>query len=131
MIVGNPVVVLYTAPSAPDTDFHVRIVDEEPCGKALEISSGAIRLRHQNGLYKEELIEPNQPIKLEIKMGPTACLFKPGHIIRLEITSSDFPSYDRNHNTGGNDLFEDKMVIAKQTVFHQAGMESHLKLPVL
>jgi len=131
LIAGNPVAVLYVSSSAPDTDFHVHLADEDPSGRALEISSGALRVRHRNGIDKEELVTPGTPVRLEIKMGPAACLFKPGHVIRLEITSSSFPSFDRNHNTGGNDLFEEEMTKAEQTLFNQPGMESHISLPVL
>ena len=63
-----------------------------------------VRARHRNSLDVEELLTPGDVVELRIRMGPTACRFEPGHRIRLEITSSDFPNHDRNHNTGKNDL---------------------------
>ncbi len=82
------------------------------------------------GLSQEVLLEPGQPTELRIRLGATANCFQPGHRIRLEITSSDFPNHDRNHNTGGDDLAEARMVPATQTIHHTAERPSRLVLPV-
>jgi predicted acyl esterase len=89
-----------------------------------------VRARHRNGLMNEQFIKPGAIVQYHIRMRYTACLFKAGHRIRLEITSSDFPNHDRNHNTGKNDLFDAEMVVAKQVVFHSRNYPSNLVLPV-
>lgn len=129
-IAGHPEVVVWAASSAPDTDFFARLVDEDPGGPALEVCYGFVRARYRHGLQAEELLTPGQVTKLRLVMGPTAVRFAAGHRIRLEITSSDFPNFDRNHNTGGADLFEVTLQPARQAVHHSAAHPSSLILPV-
>ncbi|MGB1718398.1 MAG: CocE/NonD family hydrolase, partial [Candidatus Latescibacterota bacterium] len=129
-VVGYPEVVLYATSSAPDTDFFARLVDEDPQGAALEICYGMVRARHRNALDIEELIEPGAVVEYRIQLGATACRFARGHRIRLEVTSSDFPNHDRNHNVGRNDLEEVEMARAEQRVLHGKGCASRLLLPV-
>ena len=129
-VVGYPEVVLHAASSAPDTDFFARLVDEDPDGPALEICYGMVRARHRHSFDREELLTPGEITEFEIKLGPTACRFSKGHRIRLEITSSDFPNHDRNHNTGGNDLAETTLVPADQTIHHGPAHPSRLILHV-
>ena len=129
-VVGHPEVVLYPASSAPDTDFFAHLVDEDPDGIALEVCYGMVRARHRNGLDREDLLTPGKAVELKIRLGPTACRFVKGHRIRLEITSSNFPNHDRNHNTGGDDLAETTMVVARQTIHHSPEHPSRLELPV-
>jgi len=125
-IVGYPEVVLYASSSAPDTDFFARLVDEHPDGPALEVCYGMVRARHRNSLDREELLTPGEVTEFRIKLGATACRFLKGHRIRLEITSSDFPNHDRNHNTGRNDLADTELVSAEQKIFHSAQYPSRL-----
>lgn len=129
-VVGHPEVVLHAASSAPDTDFFAHLVDEDPGGIALEVCYSMMRVRHRNGLDREELLTAGEAVELRIKLGPTACRFVKGHRIRLEITSSNFPNHDRNHNTGGDDLAETTLVTAHQTVHHSPEHPSRLELPV-
>lgn len=129
-VVGYPQVALFASSSAPDTDFFVRLIDEDPEDKALEICYGMVRARHRNGLDREELPVPGEVTEFRIGLGATACRFLRGHRIRLEITSSDFPNHDRNHNTGRNDLADGEMVTAEQQIFHSAKFPSRLILPV-
>jgi len=129
-VVGYPEVVLYASSSAPDTDFFARLVDEHPKGPALEVCYGMVRARHRNSLDREELLTPGEITMFRIKLGPTACRFLKGHRIRLEITSSDFPNHDRNHNTGRNDLTDTKLVAAQQKIFHSTNYLSRLILTV-
>jgi len=129
-IVGYPEVVLYASSSALDTDFFARLVDEDPEGQAIEICYGMVRARHRNSYDREELLTPGEATELRIKLGPTACRFTKGHRIRLEITSSDFPNHDRNHNTGKNDLADTELVTAEQKVFHSAEYPSRLVVQV-
>jgi len=102
----------------------------EVAGPALEVCYGMVRVRHRNTYEREELVEPGQVVELRIELGATACRFQAGHRIRLEITSSDFPNHDRNHNTGGDDLAETEMTPATQTVYHTEALPSRLILPV-
>ncbi len=125
-IVGYPEVVLYAASSAPDTDFFARLVDEEPDGPAREIAYGMIRARHRNSMEREDFLTPGEVTELRIRMHPTANRFLAGHRIRLEITSSDFPNHDRNHNTGRNDLADAELVTARQTIAHSPQYPSRL-----
>ena len=129
-VVGNPEVTLYAASSAPDTDFFVRLVDDDPNGKAMEVCYGMVRARHRNGFDTEDLLTPGEVTQFRIRMGIGACCFRKGHRIRLEICSSDFPNHDRNHNTGKNDLLDAEMVIAEQRVYHSQEHPSALILPV-
>lgn len=89
-----------------------------------------VRARHRNSLDAERLIEPGAVVEYRIQLGATACRFVRGHRIRLEITSSDFPNHDRNHNVGRNDLEEVEMVCAEQRVLHGKEYASRLLLPV-
>ena len=128
-IAGYPEAVLFVTSSAPDTDFFVRLIDEDPDGKALEVCYGMVRVRHRHSLDREELIAPGDLVELRVKLGATACNFRRGHCLRLELTSSDFPNHDRNHNTGGNDLATVDLAVAQQTVFHGGDHPSRLILP--
>jgi putative CocE/NonD family hydrolase len=130
-IAGYPEVVLHAASTAPDTDFFARLADDDPCGAALEICYGMTRARHRNGLDTETPLTPGEPSEIRIQLGPTACRFKKGHRIRLEITGGDFPLHDRNHQTGGNDLFESDLRPATQSVFHTDSLPSRLILPMM
>jgi putative CocE/NonD family hydrolase len=90
-----------------------------------------VRMRHRNGLDRDDLVPPGETVELRIELGPTACRLETGHRIRLEITSSDFPNHDRNHNTGRNDLADVELVTSTNTVHHGSDLPSRLVLPVL
>ena len=128
-ITGFPVVELYASSSTPDTDWFVRLIDVYPDGLALDVSQGFVRARYRNGLDKPELIKPGEVVKYAIRMKPTSNAFLPGHRIRLDITSSDFPNYDRNHNTAANQHADSTMAVAGQTIFHGSSRETRIILP--
>lgn len=128
-IAGHPVVTLFAATTAPDVDFFVHLIDEDPAGSALEVCHGMIRARYRNGLDRPSLIEPGDVLQYEIKLSATAVRFRAGHRIRLEIASSYFPMYARNHQTGGDDLFETDLQPATQTIHHDAQHPSRITLP--
>lgn len=130
-IAGQPEVVLHATSSAPDTDFFAHLVDESPAGPALEVCYGFVRARYRHGLDREQLLPPGEVTELRITLGPTAVCFRAGHRIRLEITSSNFPNHDRNHNTGGADLSETELVPARQSVHHCSAHPSRLVLPIV
>ena len=139
-IAGYPEAVLHISSSAPDTDFFARLVDEYPPttdaegnevpGPAPEMCYGMVCARYRNSLDTEELLTPGEVTELRIGLGPTACRFEAGHRIRLEITSSDFPNHDRNHNVGRNDLADAELLVATNRVHHAAAHPSRLVLPV-
>lgn len=129
-IVGKPQVILYASSSALDTDFFVRLIDDDPDGPAMEVCYGFVRARYRNGLDQEELLEPGEIYKYTVDLGYTACRFRQGHRIRLDVCSSDFPNHDRNHNTGMNDLTDAEMVPARQIIFHSIEYPSCVLLPI-
>lgn len=122
---------LFAASSAPDTDFIAKLIDVHPDGFAQELCYGLIRARHRNGTDRTELIEPGEVYEYSITLNPTGNCFLPGHSIRVDIQSSDFPNFDRNHNTGGDDYFEATLAVARQTVFHDGPRASRIMLPVV
>ena len=130
-VVGPVRVELWAASSAADTDFSARLVDESPDGRALGISSGLVRARYRDGVENPALLEPGAPYQFTIELLPTAYRYEAGHRIRLQIASSDFPDYDRNHNTGADDLRDPRLVTAHQSVFHDDVRPSRLVLSVV
>ena len=128
-VTGNPVVELYASSSAADTDFFVRLIDVAPGGIARDVSLGMVRARYRNGLNQPKLIEPGKVVKYTIRMNPTSNAFLPGHRIRLDVTSSDFPNYDRNHNTASDQNADGRLVKAKQTIHHGAKTATRIILP--
>jgi putative CocE/NonD family hydrolase len=122
---------LFASSSARDTDFMVRLVDVYPDGRAINIAEGCIRARYRNSILKPQLLTPHEPYPFRIDMGVTSHLFRKGHRLRVHLTSSDFPRFDRNMNTG-NPIGEDTAGIpATQTVFHRQGLASYIELPVI
>ena len=99
-VTGNPEVVLHASSDAPDTDWFVRLIDVAPDGFARFVCQGVVRARYREGFDKPKLLEPDEIVKYAIRLKPTSNALLPGHRIRLDITSSDFPKYDRNPNTG-------------------------------
>jgi uncharacterized protein len=130
-IAGNPVVTLYAASSAPDTDFIARLADVHPDGFVQPISYGIVRARYRDGFDQPpRWLAPGAVEAFAIQLHPVATCFLPGHRLRLEITSSDFPNYDRNHNTGGDDFSDPTLLTAQQAIHHSPAYPSHVTLPV-
>jgi len=130
-VTGNPTVELFAATSAPDTDWFVRLIAVEPDGLARDLCMGVVRARYREGLDKPKLLTPNEVVKYTIRLGPTSNAFLPGHRIRLDVTSSDFPNYDRNHNTAADQNADAELVPATQTVHHGGIRASCVLLPVI
>jgi len=128
-VTGNPTVELYAASSAPDTDFFVRLIDVAPSGLARDVSLGMVRARYRNGLKRPSLIKPGEVVKYTIRMNPTSNAFLPGHRLRLDITSSDFPNYDRNHNTAADQNNDAVLKKARQTIHHGGKYATRIVLP--
>jgi putative CocE/NonD family hydrolase len=130
-VTGYPEVVLHASSSAPDTDFFVRLIDVAPDGSSRDIAMGMVRARFRNGLDKPTLLKPGETTEFKIRLRPTANEFQAGHRIRLDVTSSDFPNYDRNHNTAADQNADAQLVVAEQSVFHGGKYASRLILPVI
>jgi putative CocE/NonD family hydrolase len=132
-VTGPLTMVLWAATSARDTDFVVKLTDVDPEGCSRILAEGVIRARFRNGYDAEELIEPDAVLEYRIDLMATSNTFLAGHRIRVDVTSSSFPRFDRNPNTGrplGTDGPED-LVVARQTVFHDPARPSHIVLPVV
>ena len=129
-IVGPVKAELAISSSAPDTDFFCRLLDVRPDGKALNITEGIVRARYNN-TYEEHLLAPEEIRILTVDMGSTSICFKEGHQIRLEVTSSCFPMYDRNHNTGNRPGTDAEIRTATNYVHHTKEHISRLILPVI
>ena len=130
-VTGPLEVVLYAASSALDTDFTAKLVDVHPTGVAFHISEGILRARYRDGFEQTTLLDPGEVYQYRIDLASTSNVFKKGHQIRVEISSSNFPRFDRNLNTGESIHTGTRMVVAEQTVLHTAIYPSHIVLPVI
>ena len=130
-VTGPVTVELWASSSAPDTDFTAKLVDVRPDGYARNLLDGIIRARYRESASRPTPIEPGRPYRYTIDLWATSNVFLPGHRIRLEISSSNFPRFDRNPNTGAAFGEGAEMRPARQTVFHQEGMPSFVLLPVI
>lgn len=122
---------LWAASSAKDTDFTGKLVDVYPDGYACIVAEGILRARFRESFSAPKLLKPGQINEFNISLYSISYLFKKGHRIRLEVSSSNFPKFDRNLNTGGNNATETQIVVAKQTVFHDIERPSQVILPVI
>ncbi len=122
---------IYASTSAADTDFTALIVDVDEKGYARYLGDGIIRARYRNGTEKAEPIEPNKIYKYTIDLWATSNVFKAGHRIRVYISSSNFPRFNRNLNTGEKTFGGTRMEKAKQTIYHDAEHPSALVLPLI
>jgi len=131
-VTGPITMKLYAATSARDTDWVARLLDVHPDGTAYNLQDGIVRARYREGKNRPaSLLEPGKVYAYEIDMWATSNVFLPGHRIRLEITSSNFPRFDRNLNTGEDPATGTRMEKAEQTVYHSARYPSHVVLPVI
>jgi putative CocE/NonD family hydrolase len=123
--------VLYASSTAKNTDYTAKLVDVYPDGRVMRICEGIIRADHRNPSEKSSLIEPGKIYRYEIDLWATSNLFKKGHRIRVEISSSNFPRFDRNLNTGNYFATDTTVLKAEQTVYHSDKYPSHIILPVI
>jgi putative CocE/NonD family hydrolase len=124
-------VVLHVSSSARDTDFIVKLIDVHPDGKAINLDEDAFRVRYRDGFDRKALMEPGEVYALALANMVTGIVIPPGHRIRLQIASSEFPAYERNLNTGGDNFDETAWVVAENTVHHGPPHPSHVVLPLL
>jgi uncharacterized protein len=129
--IGPVQVILYVATSAKDTDFTAKLVDVFPDGYARNLTDGILRLRYRDSLEHPDPAKAGEIYTLTVDAGVTGNLFLKGHRIRVEISSSNFPRFDRNPNTGGIIANETRLLQATQTVYHDKDHPSHLVLMVI
>lgn len=130
-VTGPLALTLWIASSARDTDFTGTLVDVFPYGTARALADGILRARYRAGKTAPALLTPGEPTEITIDLGATSNLFRAGHRIRLEVSSSNFPRFDRNPNTGGVFGHDATVVRATQTILHDASHPSRLLLPVV
>jgi len=129
-ITGPVTVELWVTTSAVDTDFTAKLTDVHPDGTSTNVCDGVTRLQYRP--ERKGLVEPGSRQFVTIELSPTSYFFRPGHAVRLQISSSNFPLFDANPNTGVNHLVEPTApVVAHQTIFHDSGHPSFLVLPVI
>lgn len=128
---GPLTVTLYASSSAIDTDFTAKLTDVHPDGKSYNLADGIIRARYRNSFEKPEMMVPGQVYKFEISLWSTSNLFKKGHRIRVAISSSNFPRFDRNPNTGAPFGQDGNIKTATQSIYHSKKYPSHITLPII
>jgi uncharacterized protein len=136
-VTGPITVTLWVSSSAPDTDFTAKLLDVYPPnqdyvqGYAMNLTDGILRARYRQGFDRPEFIVPGEVYPLTITLAPTSNLFRAGHRLRLDVSSSNFPRFDVNPNTGGPLGLPAAPVAARNTVYLDAGRPSHVVLPVI
>lgn len=124
-------VVLYAATSVNDTDFTAKLIDVQPDGAALLVTDGLQRLRYRNSLTKPVFVKRNTAYQINIDAGVTSYVFAAGHKIRLEVSSSNFPRFDRNLNSARPNGIATELIHAHQTIFHDKQYASAVVLPII
>jgi putative CocE/NonD family hydrolase len=136
-ITGRLVVKLWASSSAPDTDFTAKLVDvyppsrDFPNGLHLNVGDSIVRARYRSGTGTAELLTPGQPHEFTIEMYPTSLLVGRGHRLRLDISSSNFPRFDVNPNTGEPLNGNRRWAVAENTIYHDAARPTRIVLPVI
>jgi putative CocE/NonD family hydrolase len=132
-VIGPVLAVLHVSSSAPDTDFTAKLVDVAPDGRAENLADGILRARYRESLSEPSLLEPERVYQVSVDLVATAVVFAAGHRIRLEVSSSNFPRFDRNTNTGGVIAAEGEADLrpAVNRVHHTRARPSRLVLPVI
>ncbi|MFH1719897.1 MAG: CocE/NonD family hydrolase [Planctomycetota bacterium] len=130
-VTGPVKVILYASTTAKDTDWTAKLVDVHPDGRAFNLCDGIIRARYRESKETPVLILPGEIYRYEIDLWVTSNAFLPGHRIRVEISSSNFPRFDRNLNTGEPLDTGTSFIKATQTIYHDKEHPSHIILPVI
>jgi hypothetical protein len=136
-VTGVPVLELWVASSAPDTDFTARLIDayptneDYPDGYAMNLADGVLRMRYRESRTAARLMTPGEVYRVEIRLYATSNLFQQGHRIRVDVSSSSFPAYDVNLNDGGPLMTAGEPVVAVNCIHHDRVRRSRLRLPVI
>ena len=128
---GTIEITLYVSTDVKDTDFTVKLLDVYPDGRAYNLDETIQRARYREGYDKEVFMEEGTVYEIPVSPMSTSNYFAPGHRIRIEVSSSNFPRFTRNLNTGGNNYDETEGVVAHQTVHHTAAYPSQIRLPIV
>jgi putative CocE/NonD family hydrolase len=129
-VTGAVIAILYAATSGRDTDWVVKLCDVQPDGRTIGVCDGVLRASFRDGETRQ-LVDPGAVIRYEIDLWSTSMLFKAGHRLALVITSSDFPRYDRNPNTGELAHTAIHLEPAMQRIFIDTERATHIRLPVV
>jgi len=130
-VCGPLKVTLHAASSARDTDWTAKVLDVHPGGFAQRLNDGIVRARYRRSMEEETFLEPGRVESYDIDAWSTCVLLGEGHRLRVEISSSAFPKFDRNLNTGGRIGMETKGIVADQTVYHDRERPSRVLIPVV
>jgi uncharacterized protein len=132
MEVTGPIMArIYASSSAKDTDFTAKLVDVYPDGRAFNLQDGNLRARYREGFNKKVWMKPGEVYAIDVSLDASSNYFAAGHRIRLEVSSSNFPRFDRNLNTGGNNFDETDWQVAQNSVHHTKDAASYLLLPIV
>jgi putative CocE/NonD family hydrolase len=136
-VTGRLVVKLWGSSDGPDTDFTAKLIDvyppsrDYPAGVDLNVADGIVRARYRASLTTAKMLEPGQAEEFTIEMYPTSLVFRRGHRLRLDVSSSNFPRFDVNPNTGDPLGFERRWRVAENSIYHDPRHPSRILLPVI
>ena len=122
---------LYISSDVKDTDITLKLIDVYPDGKAYNLDETILRVRYREGYDKEVFMEKGKVYKIEMSPMSISNFFKEGHSIRIEVSSSNFPRFDRNLNTGGNNFDEAEGIVAHNKIHHSKAYPSQIRLPIV
>jgi putative CocE/NonD family hydrolase len=128
---GTIGITLFVSSDAKDTDFTVKLLDVYPDGRAYNLDETIQRVRYREGYEKQVSMEPGQVYEVEVSPMSTSNFFEAGHRIRIEVSSSNFPRFTRNLNTGGKNYDETEGVVAHNKVHHSSRYPSQIRIPVV
>lgn len=130
-VTGKIEIILYVSSDAKDTDFTVKLLDVDPDGRAMNIDETIQRVRYRDGYDKQAMMEHGEVYELNVSSMTTSNVFLTGHRLRIEVSSSNFPRFQRNLNTGGDNFTETKPVVARNRVHHSMEHPSRIVLPII
>jgi hypothetical protein len=122
---------LFVSTDVRDTDFTVKLLDVYPDGRAFNLDETILRARYREGYDKEVFMNEGEVYELKLSPMSTSNFFADGHRIRIEVSSSNFPRFTRNMNTGGNNYDETEGIIAHSSVHHTRAQASSISLPII
>ncbi|MSS73755.1 MAG: CocE/NonD family hydrolase, partial [Candidatus Latescibacteria bacterium] len=135
-VTGHPIVELWVSADVPDADFVAKLIDvyppspDAPRGFALGVSEGIQRAKFRDGFEKPEMMVPGQRVRVRVELRPLSNLFRQGHRLRIDVTSSSWPHFDVNTHTGRNPSEDFERRVAHLTIHHEKGRPSRVLLPV-